>query len=293
MATTIANNNDRPIGNPVVVLPNERPTCAYCGKPMRIRGKTHRLIVGLEKNFYVRSPYYKCGDAGCPAADEPLVCYGDDYAPPGGHYSYQIISHICWLRFSRRMTLVEVQAELRANNGIKISLSAISDFLKIYEIAAERQYRPAFVEKVRANGGIILTIDGCKPLKGNKGLYVIYDYLTNQTLGAKRLPNERADTIADFLQAVVDRVAKELDAPILAVVSDALPSQRLAIKKVLPGVPLCLCHFHFLKLVLQAPLKADSALLTPFGKPFERLSISSTKKAPWSRRRRPSSFPPL
>ncbi|MHA1732180.1 MAG: hypothetical protein ACTSU5_09555, partial [Promethearchaeota archaeon] len=115
---------------------------------------------------------------------------------------------------------------------------------------------------MRANGGVVLTIDGMAPLRGRQGLHVAYDYFTGQTLGAKKLPNQRQDTIAEFLQTIEKRLEAELGVPVLAVVSDALPSQRLAIERVFPGVPHCLCHFHFFNLVLLAPKALDSHVVT-------------------------------
>ncbi|MHA1731282.1 MAG: hypothetical protein ACTSU5_05030 [Promethearchaeota archaeon] len=115
---------------------------------------------------------------------------------------------------------------------------------------------------MRANGGVVLTIDGMAPLRGRQGLHIVHDYFTGQTLGAKKLPNQRQDTIAEFLQTIEKGLEAELGVPVLAIVSDALPSQRLAIGRVFPGVPHCLCHFHFFNLVLLAPNALDSHVVT-------------------------------
>ena len=50
--------------------------------------------------------------------------------------------------------------------------------------------------------------------------------------------------------------------PIAGIVSDAHTAQRIAVKVVFPGVPHCLCHFHFFNLVLKAPKELDSHLCT-------------------------------
>jgi hypothetical protein len=57
----------------------------------------------------------------------------------------------------------------------------------------------------------------------------------------------------------------------VGIISDALPAQRLAIEKVFPEVPHCLCHFHFYSLVLKKAKIADSSIVTEIRQSLRKL----------------------
>lgn len=101
-----------------------------------------------------------------------------------------------------------------------------------------------------------------KPLKGNPGLYTTCDYSTDLVLHSKRLKSESMVKIVDFLTTTKNRIEKELGVLVIGIISDALPAQRKAIEKVFPGVPHCLCHYHFYNLVFKAPKQLDNSLMT-------------------------------
>ncbi|HME52239.1 MAG TPA: hypothetical protein VKM55_08470, partial [Candidatus Lokiarchaeia archaeon] len=134
--------------------------------------------------------------------------------------------------------------------------------MKTYEIGCTAKYKQSIVDDIKDFGGIIMTIDAMEPLKGERPVYRARDYRTNLTLGARLMPNQKQETIEEFLLSVKQRIEKELGVPIIGIVSDALVVQRKAIESVFPGVPHCLCHFHFYELVLKEAKAADSNLLT-------------------------------
>jgi len=182
--------------------------------------------------------------------------------PPNGSFDWEVIATVCVIRWSNHCTYEEIIAELASRHDIRMCQDTVERFLKTYEIACEARYRPAYVEKIRANGGVIVAIDGIDPLKGEKGIYGAYDAFTGLPLGSKKMPNQKQDTIEEFLRSTEARIKGELGVPIKGIISDAHRSQRFAIEAVLSDVPHCLCHFHFYILVLQAPMALDSHLLT-------------------------------
>ncbi len=184
------------------------------------------------------------------------------HVPPDGTFDWEVIVEVCMIRWSRHSTYEEIIVELTTHHGIGMCLDTVERFLKTYEIACEARYRPEYIKKIQANGGIILAIDGIDPLKGEKGIYGAHDAITGMPLETKKLPNQKQGTIAAFLRTTVERIERELHVQIKGIISDAHRAQRLAIEEVLPGVPHCLCHFHFYKLVLKAPMALDSHLLT-------------------------------
>lgn len=242
--------------------PPKRPPCLHCGKPMRIETRSKpRSLVGLPEDYDDVTSYYRCGQAGCPGTQEPLLIPGDPAAPPYGTFDYEVIAKACELRWRHHRTILEIVANFAELFGITVSQGTVGDWLKIYEIGCDGKYRPGVVEQMKANGGVILEIDLMKPLNGKKGLYTARDYRTSQSLGARKLPNQKHETIELFL-AGIKASLEELGVPIAGIVSDAHTAQRIAVKVVFPGVPHCLCHFHFFNLVLKAPKELDSHLCT-------------------------------
>lgn len=221
-----------------------------------------RVVVDLDENYWLVETYYRCGWQGCPGREAKPFKAPNEHAPPGSPFSFNVMAKVAELRWKGRHTYEEIVDRISSDHCIDISRSSVETILKTYEIGCATKYGEAYKARVQENGGVILTVDGMKPLKGTKGLYVAYDYLTDLPLGSKRLKNEKNETIAEFIEDIKKRVRDELGAEIIGVVSDALPAQRIAIEKALPGVPHCLCHYHFYEFVLKKSKEKDKQLLT-------------------------------
>lgn len=257
----------------------QRPTCIYCKKPMKIIKTTRpKPMVGLYENYYVQTVYYQCGQALCDGGDEPYKTPKNTMHPPKSHYDYEVHAKVCQVRWKSKSTYEEIVEAMEEQFGILIDHSMIEKILKIYEIACSKRYKPEYVEKIKKNGGVLLTIDGMQPLKGNLGLYTIYDYFTRLTIDSKRLKSESVIKIKERLIIAKKRINEELGVKVIGIISDALPAQRKAIEEVFPEVPHCLCHFHFYKLVFKAPKELDSILLTQTRKFLRRLYFLNKTK---------------
>jgi hypothetical protein len=92
------------------------------------------------------------------------------------------------------------------------------------------------------NGGLLLSIDGIQPDKGNETIYLVRDLLTGRLLTAE---NVTSSTKASIKQVLAPVVALQL--PILGVKSLAQESQLQAIAELWPGTPHQICQFHALK----------------------------------------------
>ncbi len=267
------NNFPRFHGNIKEIVHAKRPLCGKCQRPMRIA--THskpRMVIDVSEDYATSTGYYWCGNPACLAIKRNPTRPENPHVPPDGVYSLEVMMEVCLLRWTRHCTYEEIVAELATQHGIGLSLATVERFLKTYEIACEARYRPKFIAKIQANGGIILAIDSIVPLKGEKGIYSAHDATTGLPLGTKKLPNHKQYSIAEFLCNTGARVERELHVQVKGIISDAHRSQRLAIEEVFPGVPHCLCHFHFYTLVLKAPMALDSHLLTVTRASLRKLS---------------------
>ena len=241
----------------------ERPVCKHCKNAMKIvKTSVVGPIVGLLENYDVSKVYYRCGRALCLGGDKSPISPENKIYPYKSDYDHEVYAKVAELRWSHKHTYEEIIDKMNEQYKIVLNLATIERMLKIYEIGCSEKYKPEIIKAIKKNGGVLLTIDGMRPSPGNPGLYTIYDYFTGLTIHSKRLKSESTVNIAKLLEIAKKRISKELDVPIVGIMSDALPAQRKAIEEALPDVPHCLCHYHFYKFVFDAPKKLDSNLMT-------------------------------
>jgi len=241
----------------------ERPACKYCKNPMKIV-KTLIVgpLVGLFENYNVSRIYYRCRKALCPGGEESPLSPENKIYPYKSDFDFEVYAKVAELRWRHKHTYEEIIDEMDKQFKIILNLATIERMLRIYEIGCSEKYKPEIVDKIKKNGGVLLTIDGMRPSLGSPGLYTCYDYFTGLTIHSKRLQSESIRNIVNFLEIVNKRISNELGVPVVGIMSDTHPAQRKAIEEVFPDVLHCLCHYHFYKFVFDAPKKVDSNLMT-------------------------------
>ena len=263
MPTSVSKYLPRHNGTLIVIDFNERPICKYCNKPMKIANTTITgPIVGLIENYDVQKRYYKCGQALCKGGDEKPTHPVNELHPPKSDFDYEVHAKVAEFRWKRKLIYEEIIAEMEKEFGILLNLATVERMLKTYEIGCSQKYKPEYIEKIKSNGGVLLTIDGMKPLKGNSPLYTTRDEFTGLKIHAKRLTSESTKQIKEVLNAAKQRIKIELKSKVIGIMSDAHPKQRRAIAEVFPKKPHCLCHYHFYNYVFKVPKELDSNLMT-------------------------------
>ena len=242
---------------------DERPICKYCKNPIKIVSSTViGPIVGLTENYDVQKYYYQCGRALCDGGEEKPVQARNTIYPSKSDFDYEIYSKVAEFRWSRKLTYEEIIMQMQKDFGIVLNLATTERMLKTYEIGCSQKYKPEYIERISKKGGVLLTIDGMQPLKGNPPLYTVRDEFTGLKIHAKRLTSESTKQIKEVLITSKQRIENDLGVKVIGIMSDAHPKQRKAIAEVFPGVPHCLCHYHFYKYVFRAPKYLDSNLMT-------------------------------
>ena len=250
-------------GTTKIIKFNERPICNHCKNPMKIVSSTvSGPIVGLTENYDVQKYYYKCGRALCDGGDEKPIQAKNMFYPPKSDFDYEVYAKVAEFRWKHKLTYEEIITGMEKDFGIVLNLATVERMLKTYEIGCSQKYKPEYIEKINANGGVLLTIDGMKPLKGNSPLYSARDELTGLKIHGKRLTSESTKQIKEVLITAKQRIEAELKSKVIGIMSDAHPKQRKAIAEVFPKTLHCLCHYHFYNYVFKAPKELDSNLMT-------------------------------
>jgi len=279
MPISVAKYLPRHNGTTKIMDFDERPICKYCKKPMKIASSfIIGPVVGLTENYNVQKRYYRCGKALCKGGEEKPTKAENTIHPPKSDFDYEVHAKVAELRWSHKLTYEEIIARMQKDFGIILNLATTERMLKTYEIGCSQKYKPEYVEKIRKNGGVLLTIDGMQPLKGNSPLYTARDEFTGLKIHAKRLTSESTKQIKEVLIAAKQRIETELRVEVIGIMSDAHPKQRKAIAEVFPRVPHCLCHYHFYKYVFKAPKDLDSNLMTQTRKFLRGLYYLNKKK---------------
>lgn len=233
-------------------------SCAYCESPLRRSHNAWRkYVITMNGTYKVTSYAFRCSNPRC---EHRNVVYksgeAEFMAPKYRNFGLDVIVEIGYLRFREKRTIDEIQLVL-VKRGVDISRTEVYVLIEVYlELVHSRPLPDGeFLKAAKANGGIVLVIDGVQPEKGNETLYLVMDALTGKVLYATTVLSANSDTVAGMIEEV-----KKLGLPVIAVVSDHQSSIRLGVKKALPGVPHQFCHFHYLKNAFKPLSDLDSNL---------------------------------
>jgi hypothetical protein len=230
--------------------------CPHCSTPLK-RSHTawRKNIFTLKQTLHITSYAYKCKNPDCP---NPKEIYRSTKAEKIALKYYQfgldVIVKIGHQHFTNHKPLDEIKQTI---GKLQISRAEIHLLTQAYLALtqAHKQQNPTYLNKIKANGGIILAIDGVQPEKGNQTLWILRDLTTNTTLLAKNLKIADADSIAELLEEI-----KTLNIPIKGIISDGQRAIRIATAQQFPNIPHQLCHFHFLRNIAKPICEMDRAL---------------------------------
>ena len=98
-----------------IIYKPELPECPHCGGPLVMCDYLawDKTVQTLEAVLSVASRPGLCADATCPGHRMRLLSLeGQQIAPRGSTYGYDVLARIGWLRQERRDTYAEIQTEL-------------------------------------------------------------------------------------------------------------------------------------------------------------------------------------
>ena len=237
------------------VLTPVRHDCPGCGGHMRLRYDNRRNLVTLSGPVRLRLRIRRCEAPGCRRFRVPYRPEAEcALALPQHEFGLDVIALVGLLRHREHRSLPEIHAVLR-ERGIDIAERSVTNLLDRYdELLATALTNPRRLRRVlKAQGGVILALDGLQPDVGHEVLWVVRDCLSGEVLLARSLLSGRGVDLEPLLREVAEAVG----VPVLGVVSDGQTSVRRAVERALPGVPHQLCHFHFLREAALPVFEAD------------------------------------
>jgi len=199
-----------------------------------------------------------CPQATCPGSRMRLLsAQAQQMAPAGSTYGYDVLVRIGWRRQHQRATYSEIHAELSLQ--LAISASHVRYLYQSFYLPLlachERQQRDRLAQVAKAQGGLIIALDGLAPQGGEPQSWCIRELSTGLTLRSGWLCQQDQPTFEAFLEPL-----KHLEWPILAVLSDKQTGLVPAVAAVLPHSRHQLCQAHYLRNLAEPLAEADAAL---------------------------------
>jgi hypothetical protein len=222
-----------------------RRECVGCGGPLWSAYWQQRSILTFAGWLRLSLQIRRCTTYGCGLFGRPYRPEEEGgYALPHGEIGLDVIASVGAQRFGEHRSVPEIHRSLQARQ-LNVCERSVTNLVQRYEELVSLQVldRPRLNERLRAQGRVVLAIDGLQPDVGNEVLWVIRECLSGEVLLARPLLSGTEPDLATLFRELLP----VLPVPIVGVISDGQQSVRKAVASALPGVPHQLCQFHYLR----------------------------------------------
>jgi hypothetical protein len=248
--------------------------CPDCHRKLQaVKTLSKRTVITVKEGIKVTHVGYRCPDAQCPGHQRTYrSAQADALALPYFTYGVDIVLLVGRLRLVEQQTVDEVHQEvLRRLSplGGKIARREILYLFEAYctllRASSEAKDDQPWLDQVKKNGGIIVSVDGIQPEKGNETVYLVRDALTGRVLAAENVTSSETEMIKALLAPLV-ALQVERKVKVLGTITDAQESELLAVQQLWPEVPHQVCPFHVLRDASQSAFAADKKIKTAMRK---------------------------
>ena len=190
----------------------EQTGCPVCEKRLR-RAVTlsERTVITLEEVIKLVHAGYRCPDPDCAGSQRTYrSMQADRLALPWFTYGLDSVLLVGRLRLREHQTVDEIHQELLKRLeplGVKIARREILYLFEAYctvlRASSEAKDDREWLAQVEKNGGIIVSVDGIQPEKGNETVYLVRDALTGRVLEASNVTSSETAVMKALLAPVV------------------------------------------------------------------------------------------
>src|SRR5438045_1745531 len=249
-------------------------TCLECHRTLREAvAVSRRTVITLEGVIKLNHAGYRCPDPQCVGHTRTYRSVeADALALPHFTYGLDLVLLVGQLRLREHQTVDAIHQEVLKRLeplGVKIARREILYLFEAYctllRASSEAKDDVEWLAQVKKNGGIIVSVDGIQPEKGNETVYLVRDALTGRVLAAENVTSSET-AVRNRLLARVVRVEVELKVKVLGTITDAQESELLAVQELWPQVPHQVCQFHALRDASQSAFEADKQVKTALRK---------------------------
>ncbi len=219
------------------------------------------MIVTLEQVIRLVHCGYRCPKEDC---EGKSILYrsmeADALALSGFTFGLDIVLEVGHLRLSEHKTVDEIHqyllkrlVPLEQTISRREILFLFESYTALLRAGTEVAHDEEWKEQVRANKGILLSIDGIQPDAGNETIYLLRDVFTGRILNAENTTDSTKERLKQILSPVV-----ALNLPVIGVISDAQPTELQAVAEIWPNIPHQICQFHVIRDAGRLIYQADT-----------------------------------
>src|SRR6266487_65901 len=236
--------------------------CLDCHRTLREAiALSRRTVITLQGVFKLNHAGYRCPDPQCGGHQRTYrSAAADALALPGFTFGVDIVLLVGRLHQGVQDRLTPL--------GVTISRREILYLFEAYctllRASSEVKDDQQWLAQVKKNGGIIVSIDGIQPDKGNETIYLVRDALTGRVLAAENVISSETAVMKALLAPVV-----VLEVPVLGTITDAQESELQAVEQLWPDVPHQVCQFHALREASRPAFNADRKIKTAMRKQLQ------------------------
>jgi hypothetical protein len=237
---------------------------------------SRRTVITLQGVIKLNHAGYRCPDPQCAGHQRTYRSVeADALALPHFTYGLDIVLLVGQLRLREHQTVDEIHQEVLKRLeplGVKIARREILYLFEAYctllRASSEAKDDQEWLAQVKKNGGIIVSVDGIQPEKGNETVYLVRDALTGRVLATENVTSSETAVIKALLAPVV-ALEVERKVKVLGTITDAQESELKAVQELWPQVPHQVCQFHALRDASQGAFEADKKLKTAMRKQLQ------------------------
>lgn len=216
-------------------------SCLSCGQELEYQYRfSDNIIWTLDGPVRLNRNTYACETKSCEEYKKPVTA--SDESPKHHTIGYDVLLMIGLLKFNMGLTGKKIVKRLGGTYQLSISEQQVGNLANKYLMILGNKPQEKLLQQLRDRGKVVLDIDGIKPEKGNKILYLIRDSRSGIVLLARTLKYNSTDQLELLLEEIE---LMQLD--IIGIVSDKQKSIVNAVKLVYPSLPHQFCQFHYLK----------------------------------------------
>src|SRR5256884_5612197 len=247
--------------------------CLECHRTLREAvAVSRRTVITLEGVIKLNHAGYRCPDPQCVGHTRTYRSVeADALALPHCTYGLDIVLLVGRLRLLEHQTVDEIHQEVLKQLeplGVKIARREILYLFEAYcmllRASSEAKDDVEWLAQVEKNGGIIVSVDGIQPEKGNETVYLVRDALPGRVLAAENVTSSKTAVMKALLGP-----AAALGVQGLRSITDAQESELKAVEELWPQVPHQVCQFHALRDASKSAFEADKHVKTAMRKQMQ------------------------
>jgi hypothetical protein len=248
--------------------------CLECHRTLREAvAVSRRTVITLAGVIKLNHAGDRCPDPQCPGSHRTYRSVeADALALPHFTSGLDMVLLVGRLRLREHQTVDEIHQEVLKRLeplGVKIARREILYLFEAYctllRASSEAKDDVEWLAQVKKNGGIIVSVDGIQPEKGNETVYLVRDALTGRVLAAENVMSSETAVMKALLAPVA-----ALDVKVLGTITDAQGSELMAVEQLWPEVPHQVCQFHALRDASKPAFEADRKVKTAMRKQLQR-----------------------